>query len=204
MQKLTTRTIAEIGIFSAIALALDFLASGIWKFAFVNGGSISIAMIPILVLAFRRGFLPGLISGIIVSVLQMLGGIYVIAGQWWGVMFQVLLDYILAYPFVAIGGIFAFWFKKADKKTKITYIVLACVVGGMLKYLVHFLSGVIFWSSSIAWNGFEGMPILYSLAYNGAYCIPNIIISAIVMVIMFIKAPQIFIPNDIKEEQAND
>jgi len=44
---------AEIAILTALAVGLDFLA-GIF-FSLPNGGSVSIAMVPIMLISFRRG-----------------------------------------------------------------------------------------------------------------------------------------------------
>ena len=80
---LTIKVLAEITIISALAFTLDIVQSFINKGFFVNGGSIGIAMLPILLLSYRRGFWAGLTSGLILSILQMLGGIYVINGEWY-------------------------------------------------------------------------------------------------------------------------
>lgn len=189
----STKVIAEIAIFAAVALALDFFASGIWRFAFVNGGSISFAAVPVIFVAYRRGFLPGLLCGLLVSLLQMLGGIYAIASNWYNVLLQILLDYVVAYPLIAMAGIFSKKFRETDDiKKKRNYLIFGCILGCMLKFLSHFLAGVIFWSDSIAWKAFENSSVLYSLVYNGAYCIPNLILTTIILVIILMKQPKFF------------
>lgn len=189
----TARGIAEIALISAIALGLDFLQGGLWRGVFVNGGSIGIAILPILILAFRKGFVPALISGFIVSFLQMAGGVYSIADEWWKVLSQIACDYIFAYPAVALAGLFYKNFHSAtDKKHQVLYVVLGTVVGGLGKFIFHFISGVVFFpNTSIA-----GAPALYSLVYNGGYMLPNILISAIILSLVVIKAPQLFIENN--------
>lgn len=79
--KLSVRVAAEIAIFAALAFAFDAIQGGIFKGVFASGGSIGFGMLPILVIAYRRGLLPGIICGFIVSIIQMLGGIYVINGS---------------------------------------------------------------------------------------------------------------------------
>ncbi len=187
--------LAEIAIFSALAFALDILQSGIFRGVFPNGGSIGIAMIPILIICFRRGFIPGLICGIIVSFLQMLGGVYAIASNWYLVLLQIILDYIIAYPLVAIAGVFYKPFHKASSLKKQTlYICLGTIIGGALKLLSHYIAGVTFWSSSCPVD-FLGGPAVYSFVYNGAFMIPNIIICIIILVIINAKQPSILCPN---------
>lgn len=189
-KKFTVSVITEIAVFAAIAFALDLLAGGIWRFAFVNGGSISIAMLPILFVTYRRGLLPGLVCGLIVSLLQMLGGLYVIAGAWYAVFLQILLDYILPYPLIALAGLFFMIAKKRKKNTLL--IILGVVFAGLMKLLCHFLAGFIFWKTSIAWEAFEGMPALYSLVYNGSYILPSIVICTVIFIIIYKMQPDLF------------
>ena len=155
---ISTKVISEIAIFTAIAFALDFLQGGIFRGLFPNGGSIGIAMLPILLLCYRRGFVAGLISSFCLSFLQMLGGVYAIASDWYLVFLQICLDYVLAYPAVSVAGLFFKSFQNSDnKKTKIKYLVLGTTLGGLLKLLCHYLAGVIFWASSCP-DGFLGGP----------------------------------------------
>lgn len=203
--KFSTRVLAEVAIFAALAFALDVLQGGIFKAVFVNGGSIGFAMVPIFVISYRRGLLPGILCGFILSIVQMLGGVYIIQGktldgafmQAMGPFIQVLLDYVLAYTVVGITGAFAKAYHKSDKK--MTWIIVGCLVGGLLKYTCHVLAGLWFWPGEI-W-GVGGS--LYSFLYNGLYCIPNIIICTIVMVIIARAYPQ-FLNEDKKMEVKNE
>lgn len=200
-QKFSTRLICEIAIMTAIGFALDFLQGGYSRGLFVNGGSIGIAMLPILILAYRRGFIPALISGIILAFLQMLGGIYAIADTWYNVFFQIALDYILAYPVVAFAGLFKKKFDESNKNKQNLYLVLGTIVGGLIKLLCHYLAGIIFWGSS-APDNFLGGKYLYSLVYNGGFMLPNIILCAVLLIIINNKAP--FILKDDKGELAHE
>lgn len=190
---LSARGIAEIAIMTAIALGLDFLQGGLWRGVFTNGGSIGLAMIPIIVLCYRRGFLAGLVSGFILSGLQLLGGLYTIPAEWYVVLAQVALDYILAYPFVALAGLFFKPFQNAKTSIeKVKWVVIGTVIGGFGKFLCHFLAGAIFWTSSCPAD-FGAGPIVWSIVYNGAYMLPNIVISAIVVSAIVLKAPKLFV-----------
>lgn len=186
---ISTREITEIAIFSAIAFALDVFQGGIFRGAFPNGGSIGIAMLPILFLCYRRGFKVGMISAIALTFLQMLGGVYAIASDWYLVLLQILLDYVLAYPAVAFAGIFFKRFQNSSSKIK--WLVIGTTLGGLLKLLCHYLAGVIFWGASCP-DGFFGGPAIYSLVYNGAFMFPNIIINGIILVLLYIKQPSFF------------
>lgn len=192
-EKISTKTLAEIAIFAALAFAIDALQGGIFKSIFVNGGSIGFAMVPILIIGYRRGLKAGLLCGGIVSVVQMLGGVYVIQGKNFdsefvriiGPFVQVLLDYVLAYTVVGFAG--AFSKKYLENNKSFIWIIVGTVLAGMLKYLMHFLSGVWFWPGEM-W-GVGG--VLYSLLYNGLYCIPNIVICLAIMLILNKSYPQL-------------
>ena len=121
-EKFSTRVLAEIAIFAAIGFALDALQSGIFRGVWVNGGSVGIAMIPVFIIAYRRGLVPGLLCGLILSLVQMLGGIYIMNAatfdnkfiQVMGPFIQVMLDYVLAYFLVGFAGAFAGLYKNAE------------------------------------------------------------------------------------------
>lgn len=191
-KKFSVRVLAEIAIFAAIGFALDALQGGIFKGVFLNGGSIGIAMVPVFIISYRRGLLPGIICGLVLSVIQMLGGVYVISGATYdGAMkvlapfFQILLDYILGYTLVGVAGAFASKYKNSKDSTKLLWIVVGTVIGGLLKYASHVLAGGLFWlNPEISFWGVNGGSWLYSFVYNGAYCIPNIVICTSIMVLI--------------------
>lgn len=214
-EKFSTRVLAEIAIFAALAFALDALQGGIWRGVFINGGSIGFAMLPVFVISYRRGLLPGILCGLILSLVQMLGGIYIIQGktlegafmQAMGPFLQVLLDYVLAYTVVGFTGAFAGLYAKGQtRKKQLLWIIVGCVVGGLLKYACHTLAGIWFWPGEM-W-GVGGMA--YSFLYNGLYCIPNIILCTLIMVVLAITYPQFLNPNpktdkieEVKNEEAS-
>ena len=70
-------------------------------------------------------------------------------------------------------------------------ILIATILGGIIKYLSHFLSGVLFWPE------FPNQPMLercvYSIAYNGSYMLPTIIISSIIMFLISMNYEKLFL-----------
>lgn len=195
-KKLTVRAISEIAIFAALGFALDMAQSGLFKGFFPNGGSIGIAMVAIFVMCFRRGFLCGLLTGFIMGLTQMLGGICMITDTWYKAFAQVALDYWLAYPVCAIAGLFKILVDKSNSTTrKNMWIIIGCVIGGLGKYLCHYLSGILFWPDDL-WN--VGGPYIFSLLYNGAYMIPCIILCTLLMFLISWKYPKFLIPNDME------
>lgn len=208
----STRTIAEIGIFAALGYVLDFLAGVYSQGIFANGGSIGIAMICVFIITYRRGFVPGILVGLIMGLLDLVDGFYAIGKTWYDTFFQVLLDYVIAYPLAGIGaGLFRKLVVNSTSKGKlITYVSLGSVVGGLFKFFAHFLSGVIFWGddSGMAWKEFNGKPGLYSFLYNGAYMLPCIVICSVLMIIICAYQGQLLLnPNSsfvsLKKENKN-
>lgn len=211
-EKFSTKVLAEIAIFAALAFALDALQGGIFKGVFVNGGSIGFAMVPVFIISYRRGLLPGLLCGFILSLVQMLGGIYIIQGktldgafmQAMGPFIQVMLDYVLAYTVVGFTGALAKKYSTSNTtKSKLLWIIVGCVIGGLLKYACHVLAGLWFWPGEM-W-GVGGTA--YSFLYNGLYCIPNIVLCTIIMVIIAKAYPQFLNPNletTLKEENSDE
>lgn len=205
MKKFNVRVLAEIAIFAAIGFVLDVLQGGIWKSAFPNGGSIGFAMIPVFIICYRRGFVPGILCGLILSIVQMLGGIYVINSgsmEGWkstaGPFVQVMLDYVLGYTVCGFAGCFTGLYHKSETKgQKLLWIIVGCSVGSLLKYASHTLSGCFFWPGEM-W-GVSGYA--YSFLYNGLYCIPNWILCTAIMVLVAVFYPAFINAND--EEKVN-
>ena len=197
----SVKTIAEIAIFAALGYVLDMLAGIYSSPLFPNGGSLGIAMVCVFIISYRRGFLPGLITGLIMGLLDIADGFYVVSGAaWYLAFFHVALDYWIAYPLVALCGIFTRFIKKAqNKKQMVLFIILGCVVGGLAKYMSHVLSGAIFWGSdsgSFAWS-FKGTninPWAYSFIYNIAYMGPDIVFSTVVTCLLVWVWPKVVLP----------
>ena len=122
-KQLTVRVIVETAILTAAAFILDYLQGLICDFIpfWPNGGSVGIAMVPIFILALRRGFVPGMLGGLILGLLDMIDGVWIspVAGDSIFLAFLcILLDYILGWTLVGLAGIFSKKVKEAkDNKT---------------------------------------------------------------------------------------
>lgn len=191
----TVQIMSEIGLMAATGFILDYLASVLFKGLFPNGGSISIAMIAVLIIAFRRGFLPALGVGLIMGAFDFLKGPFMIAATPDKVFFQVILDYIIAYPLVSVAGFFKKPFDKASGGARIKWLILGVLAGGTAKFLSHYLSGIIFWAdpSGFAWDLTWMNPYVYCLLYNVAYCVPSMVLSGLLLVLMYKRAPMLFL-----------
>lgn len=184
------KLICEVAIMAALGFVLDLLGGTISRPIFPVGGSISFAMLPVLLLAFRRGFFCALSCGIVISLLGMATGIYVLPAPGWKMVIQVLFDYVFTYPLVAFAALFRPQVLKNQKGSTV-FLIIGCVVGGLLKFLSQFIGGCIFWAdpANFAWHQFDSVPYLYCFLYNFAYTGPSIVICTLVMVALFKKVP---------------
>ncbi len=180
MSKNRLLMLSEIAILAAIALILDRIP----LYTMPQGGSISLVMLPILLIALRNGVGAGLICGGLVGTIQLFFGGYFLN------VFQVFLDYALAYAGVGLAGLVApsFW-KATTTANKAVYLTLATVIGALCRFLGNFLSGIIFYGAYAT----PGMPVwLYSLEYNAAYIVPSAIISGLLLFLLFKTRPDFF------------
>jgi thiamine transporter len=148
----------------------------------------------VFIVALRRGTIDGVLTGLIMGLLNMAGGVYSIADVWWKVFFQIALDYWLAYPLAGFAGLLHKKIAEApDQKKMNLYIVLGCLLGGFLKFMAHYLSGILFWPGD-PWN--VGGSYIYSALYNLAYTAPCTILSMAVVIILATKMPNLFVNPD--------
>lgn len=178
--------IIETSLLTSLALVFDWVANFTQIRLFPNGGSISISMLPVFVIAYRRGLIPGLISGLLLGTLQTILGV-----AYFLVPLQFLLDYSLAYCLVGVAGVFYKWIQSENKKLQYIGIVSGALLGGFLRFFSHVLAGVVYWaryiddavdfSQKITWDDW-----LFSISYNASYMVPSIIICMVILV-MFNK-----------------
>ncbi|MGG2056571.1 energy-coupled thiamine transporter ThiT [Lysinibacillus pakistanensis] len=181
MDKKRLLMLVEIAIFAAIGLVLDQISFKVWA----QGGSVSLVMVPIILIAFRWGLLPGLTTGFLIGVMQTMFGPTIV--HW----LQGLLDYGFAFTVVGLVAIVRRPVLEAANnlnKTKMAlYIIVGTVLAGFLRYAAHTVAGAVFFSEYAgdqnAW--------IYSIIYNGTYMLPATVLTAIVGVLLFTAAPQL-------------
>ncbi len=164
----------QVMVESAIMIALAVVLSFFKILQMPQGGSVSLAMIPILLLAFRRGPLCGISSGIIFGVISLTidGVIYH--------PLSVLFDYTLAFGVLGVAGFF---------KKNYPGIIAGTVVGVALRFVCSLISGAVLFAEYAP----EGQnPWVYSVIYNGTYMLPELIICVVVLVVLFSAAKKLF------------
>jgi thiamine transporter len=188
MEKKRSNTLflVEVAVFSALAYLLD-LVSGLLSFKiWPQGGSISIAMIPIFLMSFRWGVKGGILSGFLLGLLQFILGFSQIY-----TLLQGIIDYAIAFSVVGLAGIFASQVKASlsnnNRRKWVTFVLLGTFLGSALRYLAHVLSGIVFFGEYAP----KGQPVaVYSLLYNGTYMLPSFIVCAIIVILVISAAPK--------------
>ncbi|MGU7999350.1 energy-coupled thiamine transporter ThiT [Streptococcus suis] len=172
--------LAEVAIFSAIALVFDKIP----LFTMPQGGSVSLVMLPILLLALRHGLGVGILTGGIVGTIQLFYGGYFLN------VFQVFLDYALSYAGIGLAGLVAPTLsKQKDLKNATLIITLASFLGGSIRLIATFLSGIIFYADYAP----AGTPVwLYSFTYNISYILPSTAIASILLILLYRARPDFY------------
>lgn len=200
-----TRKLTESAILIALGTVLALLTNYIPFLNLPYGGSITIfSMVPLVVISYRYGVKWGIFSGIVFGLLQMVIGLT--AGVFQGTEVYVaicsaLLDYIVAYMVIGTAGMF-----RNKIKNPVLAIAAGALVACLLRLIVHFLSGAIFFGSYAEWfftqegisgwgqnilDSFSGygLAAIYSIVYNAMYMIPETIITVVGAVIVMSITP---------------
>jgi len=157
------RIITETIVMVALAGALYLIKI----FTLPQGGSVTLgSMVPILLLALRRGPRIGIVGGVAFGLVALVEDVY--SGV--EVIFypaQVILDYPLAFGLLGLAG----FFQKIP--------ILGVGIGIAARFCSHFVSGVLFFAS-YAPAGVS--PFVYSAVYNGGFLIPEFVITSALMI----------------------
>jgi thiamine transporter len=154
-----TRILAE----AALTIALAFVLGLIKVFEMPFGGSISLEMIPLLLLALRQGPVVGMVTGAAYGMLNLAVEPFIVHPV------QVIFDYPLPFAALGLAGIFMPTLRGA---------IAGTVIAVLARFAAHFVSGVVFFASYApeGWN-----PYVYSALYNATYLVPSLIISLVVV-----------------------
>ncbi len=149
------RALCEGAVLIAVAEILSFLP--LWKMPW--GGSIDLAMLPVLIYCLRWGFGPGMLVSVAHALLQTLfeSSVAVIGWQ------SIVGDFLLAYAVLGVAGLFS------GRKNGFYFGTLAACG---LRFLVHYVVGATLWAEYMP-EIFFGLtmtsPWFYSALYNGFY-----------------------------------
>ncbi|MCR5506029.1 MAG: energy-coupled thiamine transporter ThiT [Bacilli bacterium] len=163
--------IAEDGMLIAAAFVLNFIKIPLGS----TGGSVNFQMLPLMIIALRRGPLNGFIcGGVIYGLLTCISDGYGFA--------TYPFDYLIGFGSVAVVGLFKpLIFPKDDSKFNTLHAELFILLAGVLSTLVRFIGGTV---SSMAIYGYKFVP---AMAYNALY-IPLSGAAAIIFLMLLLPA----------------
>ena len=161
----------------AMMLALAVVLSYVKIFTLPFDGSITLfSMLPICLISIKYGIGWGLGTAFCYSWFQILqGGVFA-----WGLtptmlIASLFLDYILAFTVLGLAGLF--------RKKGLLGMVMGVVMVCALRFLVHFVAGVVLWANLEQFVAFGkewvNHPALYSICYNGIYMLPETVMTSI-------------------------
>lgn len=193
--KRNVHIITESGICIALATILSFIE--IFHLPY-GGGITAVSMLPVCIFAYRRGTVPGIACAFVYGVVQLMLGMTkgVFKGaDLYTTLGMVIIDYILAFAVLGFSGML-----KGKCKNTSTELALGCLVTGCVRYVLHILSGYVFFKGYAEWffsqDGFdmgakilgtfsgEALFWLYTVIYNGLYMVPEIILTVIAAAIV--------------------
>ncbi len=177
------RALCEGAVMVAIAQILSYIK--LWEMPW--GGSVVLAMVPIILYAVRWGLGQGLLAAFVFGVLQfMFDGGFAIGWQ------SIIGDYLLAFTVLGLAGLFH------GKKGG---IFVGTLIGGAARFLVHYVVGATIWAEYMP-EEFFGLtmttPWIYSLLYNLAYMLPNILITLVIFALLYKPMKKYFLGEDLK------
>ncbi len=167
MEKNRVKIMTEVGLAVSLAAVLNFMP--LWKMP--QGGSVSLEMLPILLVTLRWDWKTGMLAGAVYGFLQLIINPYIIHPA------QLLLDYPVPYLMLGLAG-FIILQKKDSLKANSLRLFLSISLGGAGRFLSHLFSGAIFFGQYAP----EGQnPWIYSAIYNLSYLIPSLILCYILL-----------------------
>ena len=208
-----TKRLTESAMLLAIAIVLELVAKMFIPEMPFGGQVTLVSMLPVVLISYRHGMKWGFVASFTYALLEMALGAKTVSAAFLpgyfgdgtmivNALLMCLLDYVLAYTVLGLGGIFR---DKIEKKGA----ALACgsLVALGARYLCHILSGYILFSGYAEWYFTqEGFPawgtklvealnptvlgIVYSVVYNGMFMIPEIVCTVIVALVLA-KVPKI-------------
>ena len=202
-----TKRLTESAMLLAIAIVLE-LVSKMFIPEMPFGGQITlVSMLPVVLISYRHGVKWGLWAGVAYAAIEMLLGAKTVAAAFqpgyfgdgtmiFKALVMCLMDYLLAFTALGLGGIF----RDRIQKPGLSLMCGSLVALGA-RYLAHVISGYVLFAGWAEWfftqDGFPAwgavlveqlspsmLGVTYSLVYNGMYMIPEILITAAVSLLL--------------------
>jgi thiamine transporter len=142
--------ISEIGISCALSLILGYF----WISRMPEGGTVSFAMVPIVVVAIRNGVIPGVCAGVISGLLQYFPDPYFYSIP------QFLLDYPFAWGMIGLAGL-----AHENYNSKISKIIVCVLIAGVLGLGVY---GIL--AQGVLWD------LFFAIGFMLLFLVPGLIL----------------------------
>lgn len=202
-----TKRLTESAMLLAVAIVLELVAKMIIPEMPFGGQVTLVSMLPVVLISYRHGMKWGFVASFTYALLEMALGAKTVSAAFLpgyfgddamilNALLMCLLDYVVAYTLLGLGGIFR-------NKMENRGAALACgsLVALGARYLSHIVSGYILFSGYAEWyftqEGFpawgakmvdalspELLGIVYSVVYNGMYMIPEIVLTTVAALIL--------------------
>ena len=202
-----TRRLTESAMLIAVAIVLELL-SKMFIPEFPFGGQVTlVSMLPVVLISYRHGLKWGFVSAAAYALIEMAIGSKTVMAAFqpdyfgegvmlFNALLMCLLDYVVAFTALGLGGIFRNRIKKPGLS-----LMAGSLVALSARYLAHILSGYILFSGYAEWfftqEGFPAfgqtlvqalnpqlLGLVYSIVYNGLFMIPEMIFTAIVALLL--------------------
>lgn len=161
--KISIKLLTEI----AMLVALSAILGMIVLYRPPQGGTVTAAMLPIIVLALRRGTVIGVIGGVLAGTLQMALDPFFVHPL------QVLLDYQIAWGAIGLAGLIP------------KLPLYSALLGIIVRFLAHSTSGFIFFAQFAPEGSQVGFPlVVYVALYNATYLVPSAIIIIVFLLVL--------------------
>lgn len=182
----------EIALFATISLILDLFIPALGPFKF------DFKMVPVIVLALRRGVVPGILGGFLWGLLQFLVGDATIL-----TITQFLLEYFVAFSMIGLAGVVSNPLKDTIRKEPKAYgkqlflVGSGVIIGSAARYVIHFIAGFVFWGIYAP----EGQgAVLYSFIVNGIGFLTEAGTSLVVVFLMVSYFEKLFLGSTSRNE----
>lgn len=190
MKRNSTKILVDGALMLALAIVLSLITP--FQRLLPFGGSITlVSMLPLCVYSIKYGIGRGMGVSFLYAVFQFIQGTVRDGLFGWGLTAGmltacILFDYLIAYTVIGLAGIF----RKKGLGGWITGVSAAM----LLRFASHVISGVyVFAATGKIWDDLDFIAenkYIYSIVYNGAYMVPEIILTVLMTVILF-KVPQV-------------
>ena len=159
-----------IAIYVALTMVLDYTKEMLPFLNMPQGGSVNIALIPIVFASFHLGSINGLIAGLLWWAISSIMGL----NNYFLNIMQYILDYIVPSTIIGLASIF-YWKKNSFEA------IIGIVFVMAIRTLSILLSGAYYWAGDLASGSKEAW--IASLAYNLPYSIATCLMLVVVVTV---------------------